>query len=81
MSNLIDANILFNEDQLLKVFLAFDMNQNGEICKKELSQILGGIKHEIIKDKVQEFDKDGEIEIDFQEFKQIIKSILCEIYK
>ena len=37
MSSLIDANVQFNEELLLKLFLAFDKNKKGKICKKELS--------------------------------------------
>eukprot|EP00347_Sterkiella_histriomuscorum_P024166 403332075 len=67
---------LLTEKNLKQAFDLFDLDQNGEITPRELKHILGG-KNEDLKDEewehlINDFDKNGDGMINFDEFKNMM---------
>lgn len=70
----IEKSVYMKEDKLFQAFKHFDQDKSGKISAEELKRVLGG--HEDFKDKddstfvkmIQEVDKNGDGEIDINEF-------------
>jgi calmodulin len=54
----------------------YDANNNGTLCKKELTEALTatGYDDEEVEDMFEDFDEDGSGEIDFEEFCKMLES-------
>lgn len=73
----IDKRSLLNETNLKTAFNLFDKDGGGTISAQEVAQILG---HNILKDNdykvwqdvIREVDLNGDGQIDFNEFKQMV---------
>jgi calcium-dependent protein kinase len=68
---------ILNEDMLIKAFKLFDLDGNGYITINELKETM---PFEIISnqqwiDLVSEVDKDGDCQISFEEFKEMMQKI------
>ena len=68
---------LLNEDMLRKAFNLFDIDGNGYITIDELKETLNlNLNNQIDwKDLVGEVDKDGDYQIDFEEFKEMMEKV------
>lgn len=75
----IDKSIYLKEEKLYQAFKMLDLDKSGKISKDELKKILG--THEDFKDKddkywemmIQDADKNGDGEIDYTEFVEMMK--------
>eukprot|EP00386_Alphamonas_edax_P006411 GDKI01020760.1.p2 GENE.GDKI01020760.1~~GDKI01020760.1.p2 ORF type:complete len:118 (+),score=47.81 GDKI01020760.1:1-354(+) len=79
----LDRRQYMQEDVLWAAFRVFDLDGNGKITAEELSKVLGmdvvkdslGSKGlEEIRQMIREVDKNGDGEIDFEEFIQMMKA-------
>ena len=79
IASTMELQFLYNKEEKLKsAFKVFDKNGDGKITEKELEEVLG--QHEGYKDKPKEFwtnliaesDKNGDGEIDYDEFVTMI---------
>lgn len=72
---------LLSAENLKWAFKVFDLDGNGKISHEELRNVLGGGMSDkgdkIWKDMISEVDINGDGEIDFDEFVQMMK-ILCK---
>jgi calcium-dependent protein kinase len=74
----IDAQIYMRDDYLRTAFDMFDKDNSGKIDKDEVINILQGedlenmIPRELIIQYMQEIDKNGDGEIDFAEFQEMM---------
>lgn len=68
---------ILNEDMLRKAFNLFDIDGNGYITIEELKQTLNlHLNNQIDwKDLVGEVDKDGDYQINFEEFKEMMEKL------
>lgn len=82
--NIIDINefvqsaarqsLLMKETYLLTAFLAFDKNGNGLIDRNELANALDN-DHALVSEIFKEGDIDGDGEISFEEFSNVVKNM------
>ncbi len=76
-----DAQIFMREENLRQAFLMFDRDNSGKIDASEVRQLLGGdeYKDQISTDQVDtminEVDENGDGEIDFEEFLQMMRNL------
>ena len=75
----LDKRAYIQEDRLWSAFRVFDSDNNGKISRAELAQMLSGGKMDdvckrSIDDILKDTDKNGDGEIDFQEFTTMMKS-------
>lgn len=73
----IDNSKMESEKNLQASFDVFDKDQNGKISAAELKEVLSGNNasdDEIWQQLIQDFDENGDGEIDIDEFKRIILS-------
>jgi calcium-dependent protein kinase len=68
----IDGKNLVTNDRLAKAFKMFDKDSSGAVSVEEIRNIFGGDEHKW-KKIVQEVDLNGDGEIDFEEFKIMMK--------
>ena len=68
---------LLNEDMLRKAFNLFDIDGNGYITIDELKETLNlNLNNQLDwKDLVGEVDKDGDNQINFEEFKEMMEKV------
>ena len=65
----LEQKIYLREENLLSAFMVLDLDVSGKISKAEIKQALNGdIDNETLDKIVQEFDLDGDGEIDYKEF-------------
>jgi len=74
----LDKKVYMAEDVCWQAFRIFDRNGDGKICKKEISMVLNdeGVQETCMKDMAElmkEIDTNGDGEIDFQEFLQMMQ--------
>lgn len=75
----IDANIFMREDYLKTAFKMFDVDNSGKIDNDEVIALLSGedlmnlVSQEAIKKAMAEIDQNGDGEIDFEEFMEMMK--------
>jgi calcium-binding protein CML len=67
---------MLTEKHLKQAFDLFDLDENGQITPRELKHVLGN-KNKEIQDEdweklVEEFDRDGDGMINFDEFKRMM---------
>lgn len=79
LSSRINRKLQSNEDRLRKVFELLDFDKSGKISKQELQSALESIDNKKLTDKqcdelIKECDKDGDGEIDFEEFIQLFRA-------
>lgn len=72
-----------SEDQraeIKSIFVLYDTNNNGTLCKKELIEALSatGYDDDEIEEMFEDFDTDGDNEIDFEEFCKMLESSYLE---
>ncbi|EEH56835.1 uncharacterized protein MICPUCDRAFT_57816 [Micromonas pusilla CCMP1545] len=62
--------------KIKSIFVLYDANNNGTLCKKELTEALTatGYDDEEVEDMFEDFDEDGSGEIDFEEFCKMLES-------
>lgn len=82
----LDKNIFMNETYLKQAFDMFDKDGNGTIDNEEVLALLtgeGGLNSIIPKESIQkaiaEIDVNGDGEIDFQEFVQMMKKASANV--
>merc|ERR1711924_541190 len=76
LAGTVDKRVALQNDKCWSAFNAFDRDNSGKISREEISQVLGtenvqhafGYSAEQIQKLMEEFDKDGDGEIDFNEF-------------
>jgi calcium-dependent protein kinase len=76
----LNVNKLLTDDKLMEVFNLFDYDNSGSITAKEIKKVLGsgkGVGDNIIDDCewekiIDEVDEDGNGEISFSEFRDMI---------
>jgi calcium-dependent protein kinase len=74
----LDKKVYMAEDVCWQAFRIFDRNGDGKICKDEIRAVLADddVKNAATKDMaelIKEIDKNGDGEIDFQEFMQMMR--------
>lgn len=62
--------------EIKSIFVLYDTNNNGTLCKNELTEALAatGYDDDEIEDMFADFDTDGDNEIDFEEFCKMLES-------
>lgn len=82
-----DQSAMLQEDKLKEIFNLFDLDHSGTITADELKKVLGSQKQgqqaEVVDDNewdkiIEEVDKDGNGEISFAEFKNMIFN-MCSV--
>ena len=64
-----DQKIYLREEYLLSAFMMLDLDGSGKISKSEIKQALNGdIDNETLEKIIQEYDLNGDGEIDYKEF-------------
>jgi len=74
----LDKNVYMKEDVCWQAFRIFDRNGDGKICKDEIAMVLNdeGVKNSAAADMadiMKEIDKNGDGEIDFEEFMAMMR--------
>jgi len=77
LAGLIDKNIYMKEDKLLDAFKLFDFDNDGKISKNEVSRVLKGINinNENFNQNINQFDLDGDKELDYNEFVEMMNKL------
>ena len=76
-----DAQVFMREENLRQAFLMFDRDNSGKIDASEVRQLLGGeefkdqIAMEQVDKMITEVDVNGDGEIDFEEFLQMMRNL------
>ena len=77
----IDKKKLLTDEKLKAAFALFDMNGDGDIEAKELQEVMGenndDIQGDVWAKMIAEVDSDGNGVIDFEEFKDMMKKLIC----
>ena len=64
-----EQKVYLREENLLSSFMMLDYDGSGKISKKEIKKALNGdIDNETLEKIIQEFDLNGDGEIDYKEF-------------
>ena len=64
-----EQNVYLRDEHLLDAFMMLDYDGSGKISKAEIKKVLNGeIDNESLEKLIQEFDLDGDGEIDYKEF-------------
>jgi len=75
-----DKQKMLNKDRMRAAFNMFDKNGNGTISFEEVRDIFGSAgqsqNDEMFKDMIREMDLDGDGEISFPEFEQMMNQLL-----
>ena len=73
---------ILTEENLLAAFYVFDKDKSGAISAVEIKNVLGagatGVEEDVWKDIIKEFDGDGEGEITFVQFKDMMYKIVLK---
>ena len=75
----IDKRSMLSEDRIKKCFKFFDYDNNGKISVEEFKKVLQGnnqVKLDVWKSLIKEVDENGDGEIDYQEFKNMLCRLL-----
>lgn len=66
----IEQQVYVTEERLIEAFKNFDLDRNGKITAKELANIIKTENEDIdfLQDQINSFDKNGDGEIDYNEF-------------
>lgn len=67
-----DRELLLSKNRLRTAFTKFDIDGNGRISKSELKSILDLSNDQLLQDLLAEVDENGDGEIDFREFKDMM---------
>jgi Ca2+-binding EF-hand superfamily protein len=67
---------VLSQDNLRHAFYSFDDNKDGKLSKEELKKMLKTTNIEIINDMIKHIDKNNDGYLSFQEFCDLMKSIL-----
>ena len=71
----LEQKVYLREENLLNAFMMLDLDGSGKISKAEIKQALNGdIDNETLDKMIQEFDLNGDGEIDYKEFVQGMQS-------
>ena len=76
LTSIIDSRKILTEDRLEKAFKMFDRDENGLLSVDEIKSFFGG-NEKTWKKVLKEVDKNGDGEVDFEEFKTI--TVCCFI--
>ena len=74
----IPTNHLFKEENLKIAFAMFDLDKNGTISLSEVKEVLGmgkSIDESVMKEIMSEINNQGDDEITYEQFKNIITSL------
>jgi calcium-dependent protein kinase len=74
----INKNKLINEMNLKLAFDSFDINKDGKLSAEEIKQVLGTNHNEYVNELIKVIDVDENNEIDFEEFKELMLSLLSK---
>ena len=75
----VNRNALMQDDKLRQAFRFYDKDDSGSISTDEIKDVLGvgkSISEEVWAQVVKEVDADGNGEVDFDEFKTMMKKLL-----
>eukprot|EP00340_Litonotus_pictus_P010914 CAMPEP_0170538044 /NCGR_PEP_ID=MMETSP0209-20121228/103080_1 /TAXON_ID=665100 ORGANISM="Litonotus pictus, Strain P1" /NCGR_SAMPLE_ID=MMETSP0209 /ASSEMBLY_ACC=CAM_ASM_000301 /LENGTH=450 /DNA_ID=CAMNT_0010839663 /DNA_START=1 /DNA_END=1353 /DNA_ORIENTATION=- len=72
----VNKNSLLNESNLKICFEAFDENNDGKLSAEEIKKALGAKNNDYVKSLINLIDENGNNEIDFDEFKNLMDVIL-----
>ena len=66
--------------EIKSIFVLYDLNHNGTLSKGELTEALSatGYDDDEIEEMFEDFDSDGDNEIDFEEFCKMLESSYIE---
>ena len=73
LTSIIDSRKILTEDRLEKAFKMFDRDENGLLSVDEIKSFFGG-DEKTWKKVLKEVDKNGDGEVDFEEFKTMMIS-------
>ncbi len=71
LTSIIDSRKILTEDRLEKAFKMFDRDENGLLSVDEIKSFFGG-NEKTWKKVLKEVDKNGDGEVDFEEFKTMM---------
>ena len=71
LTSIIDSKKILTEDRLERAFKMFDRDHNGLLSVDEIKSFFGG-EEKTWKKVLKEVDKNGDGEVDFEEFKTIM---------
>ena len=71
LTSIIDSRKILTEDRLEKAFKMFDRDENGFLSVDEIKSFFGG-DEKTWKKVLKEVDKNGDGEVDFEEFKTMM---------
>ena len=72
----INKSALLDETNLKLAFDSFDLNKDGKLSAEEIKKVLGTNQNDYVNYLINAIDQDNNQEIDFDEFKQLMKSLI-----
>lgn len=72
----INKSKLLDEKNLKLAFDTFDLNKDGKLSADEIKQVLGGSHKDYVMHLINAIDQDNNQQIDFDEFKRLMVSML-----